>query len=79
MKYYKISEEDLLYLIESRARYDALEEGGIDTWANFREANDKYLRKQQDLYERYEDGYAFDFDTIAKLELDEYEEIKKDV
>ncbi len=33
MKYYKVSEKDLKYLIESRARLEALESGGVDNWS----------------------------------------------
>lgn len=35
MKYYKISEDDLLRLLESQAIYDALRGGGVDNWGGY--------------------------------------------
>lgn len=35
MKYYKISEDDLLRLLESQAIYDALRCGGVDNWEGY--------------------------------------------
>ena len=79
MKYYKVSEEDLVYLLESEARYNALERGGVDNWSYFWESNGEYLDSKKEEYEVYGDDKYFDFESLARLELDEYEEIKKDV
>ena len=43
MKYYKISEKYLKYLIESRARLEALESGGVDNWSWYGESYSDYL------------------------------------
>ena len=74
MKYYKISEKDLKYLIESRARLEALESGGVDNWSWYCDANSDYLADMKEEYDipMEED---LDFKDIADKEIKNFEEV----
>ena len=74
MKYYKISEEDLKYFIECRARLEALESGGVDNWSWYGDANTDYLC---DMKEEYNIPIEedLDFKDIADREIKEFEEV----
>lgn len=74
MKYYKVSEIDLKYLIESRARLEALESGGVDNWSSYCDANSDYLA---DIKEEYDIPMEedLDFKDIADREIKEFEEV----
>lgn len=73
-KYYKISEDDLKYFIECRARLEALEAGGVDNWSWYGESNHDYLK---DIAEEYKiiDRPA-SFEDVIKYEIKNFEEIK---
>lgn len=77
MKYYKISEEDLKYFIESRARLEALEAGGVDNWSWYCDSNADYLYDMKDEYGLNEDD-VLDFEDIVNYEIKNFEEIKED-
>lgn len=74
MKYYKVSEKDLKYLIESRARLEALESGGVDNWSWYCDANSDYLADMKEEYDipMEED---LDFKDIANREIKNFEEV----
>jgi len=74
MKYYKVSETDLKYLIESRARLEALEAGGVDNWSWYCDANSDYLADMKEEYDipMEED---LDFKDIADKEIKNFEEV----
>lgn len=65
VRYYKISEEDLLYLLAAAGRMEALEQGGVDNWEWESESRHNYLD---------EIGYK-DFESMAKVEITGYEQI----
>lgn len=74
MKYYKIKEEDLKYFIECRARFEALEAGGVDNWSWYCDSNADYLCDMKNIYGLNEDE-DLDFLDIVKYEIKKFEEI----
>ena len=76
MKYYKISETELKYLIKCRAELEALESGGVDNWSWYGDARTDYL---EDYFsdrdpEWFEDN-DLDFDLIVDEQINEFEEV----
>ena len=76
MKYYKISETELKYLIRCRAELEALESGGVDNWSWYGDARTDYL---EDYFsdrdpEWFEDN-DLDFDLIVDEQINEFEEV----
>lgn len=68
MKYYKISEEELIELIADSLRLTALEADGVDNW-------EWYMESRKDIMiEGY--GEDLDFEEAAMRDLKFYEEIK---
>ena len=67
-KYYKISEKELIELLASSIRMDALEYWGVDNWegygANFEETIAQYGSKCED------------FEDCAKILLSDYTEVE---
>lgn len=53
MKYYKISEEDLISLIEKAKFLDALEAGGVDNWYGYEMVEDEDKEVSEEDYEEY--------------------------
>ena len=53
MKYYKISEEDLISLIEKAKFLDALEAGGVDNWYGYEMAYNEEVEVSEEDYEDY--------------------------
>ena len=74
MKYYKVSETDLKYFIESRAKFEALESGGVDNWSWYGESYSDYLADMKKQYNipMEED---LDFKDIADREIKNFEEV----
>ena len=74
MKYYKISEHDLKYFIECRARLEALESGGVDNWSWYCDSNADYLCDMKEEYnlDKEED---LDFSDIAEYEIKNFKEV----
>ena len=67
-KYYKISEKELIELLASSIRMDALEYWGVDNWegygANFKETIAQYGSKCEDFYD------------CARILLSDYPEVE---
>lgn len=64
---YYITKERLLELLETEARYEALQSGGVDNWEWYGEANREYLRTidvPQPLYEE-----EITFERVAEEQL----------
>ena len=74
MKYYKIKEEDLKYFIECRARLEALEAGGVDTWYWYDDSYADYLEDMREEYDIPIEEYL-DFKDIADREIKNFEEV----
>ena len=76
MKYYLIEESRLKQLLESEARLDALEWGGVDNWEWYGESLSQYL----DEYCQW-NGFnraRYDFNKLAEEDLAGYMEYKKE-
>ena len=76
MKYYKISETELKYLIRCRAELEALESGGVDNWSWYSDSRADYL---EDYFsdrdpEWFEDN-DLDFDLIVDEQIVKFEEV----
>ena len=73
MKYYKISEEKLLGLLETKHEFTALSFGGVDNWDWYSESCSDYIK---DLCkETGADPDYIWFDELAFYDLKNYEEI----
>lgn len=76
MKYYLIEESRLKQLLESEARLDALEWGGVDNWEWYGESLSQYL----DEYCEWNgiNRARYDFSQLAAEDLSGYMEYKKE-
>jgi hypothetical protein len=74
MKYYKVSEKDLQYFIECRAKLEALEAGGVDNWSWYGESFENYLEDMKDEYDM-EINEDLDFLDIVHREIKKFKEI----
>lgn len=76
MKYYLIEESRLKQLLETEARLDALEWGGVDNWEWYGESLSQYL----DEYCQWNgiNRARYDFDKLAEEDLSNYMEYKKE-
>lgn len=76
MKYYLIEESRLKQLLESEARLDALEQGGVDNWEWYGESLSQYL----DEYCQWNgiNRARYDFGKLAEEDLAGYMEYKKE-
>ena len=76
MKYYLIEESRLKQLLESEARLDALEWGGVDNWEWYGESLNQYL----DEYCQWNgiNRARCDFNKMAEEDLSNYMEYKKE-
>lgn len=63
MKYYKISEEDLISLIEKAKFLDALEAGGVDNWYGYEMAYNEDVEVSEEDYE--------DYGAVLETEIDD--------
>lgn len=76
MKKYEINEDDLLYLIECRARLEALESGGVDNWSWYSDAYGDYLYDMKEQYGMDPDSEDLDFCDVAMHEIQHYKEVQ---
>lgn len=70
MKYYKISEEDLIDLLEASYLLDALTAGGVDNWEWYSDSIHEHLdmvRKETNW--NYEDFREVAIDDASSFEL----------
>lgn len=76
MKYYKISETKLKYLIKCRAELEALESGGVDNWSWYGDAKTDYLEDYfSDRDPEWFENNDLDFDLIVDEQINEFEEV----
>lgn len=78
MKIYQIKEDDLLYLIECRARLEALEEAGVDNWFYYGDAYGDYLYDMKEQYGMDPDEEDLDFSEVVAHEIKHYKEVGED-
>lgn len=73
MKYYKITEDELLNLIESDMRLCALENGGVDNWEWYGVSLENFIEYNKENYSMFEgrgiDPEDIEFKDMAKAEL----------
>lgn len=72
MKQYIIHESQLLRLLASRAKLNALEWGGVDNWSMYGYSINKYLTEWI-LENRLPIDEDYDFEDVAKSQLHNYE------
>lgn len=72
-KFYKISERDLLYLLEAYHKLSVLEWDGVDNWEWYMEGRANYLKDCGVTEEEIDND--FDFEDLAKRDLKDYEVI----
>lgn len=85
-KMYQITEERLRELLEIEARYDALENGGVDNWEQYGAALSDFIEAYcdepevrsslKDLESEGECTDDFWFEDVAELELSGYSVIE---
>ncbi len=81
-RYFKVSEGELLELLACMGKMIALENGGVDNWDWYGVSLCEALADLYDQFKREgkevpEDVSHFYFSDVAKLELENYEEIKE--
>ena len=67
-KFYKVSESDLLELLENSIRFYILQADGVDNWEWYMEGRSEFMKEvygNEDLYT----------DEAARIDLKNYEEI----
>ena len=73
MKYYKITEDELLNFIESSMRLCALQSGGVDNWEWYGVSLDNFIEYNKENYSIFKgrgiDPEDIDFSDLAKAEL----------
>lgn len=73
MKYYKITEDELLNFIESDMRLCALVNGGVDNWEWYGISLDNFVEYNKENYSMFKDcgidPEDIDFSDMAKAEL----------
>ena len=75
MKYYKITEDELLNFIESNMRLCALVNGGVDNWVMYGVSLDNFIEYNKENYSMFKgrgiDPEDIDFSDMAKAELED--------
>lgn len=73
MKYYKITEDELLFFIESGMRLCALENGGVDNWEWYGVSLGDFIEYNKENYSMFKgrgiDPEDIDFSDMARAEL----------
>ena len=76
MKYRKISETELKYLIRCRAELEALEAGGVDNWPWYSDSRTDYLEDYfSDRDPEWFENNDLDFDLIVDEQIAKFEEV----
>lgn len=73
-RYFKVSERDLKYFIDCRARLEALEAGGVDNWSGYCDSCEKYLHDMKLQYGMDLENYLF-FCDIVEHEIKKFKEV----
>lgn len=75
MKYYKITEDELLDFIEANMRLCALQSGGVDNWEWYGVSLDNFIEYNKENYSMFKgrgiDPEDIDFNDMAKAELED--------
>lgn len=73
---YIISKERLLELLKAENELNVLEGDGVDNWTWYMEGRRQYLKEGAEMYGvNIDDNEDFDFEDLAELDLQDFEEI----
>lgn len=73
---YIVSKERLLELLKAENELNVLEGDGVDNWTWYMEGRRQYLKEGAEMYGvNIDDNEDFDFDDLAELALQDFEEI----
>lgn len=73
---YIISKERLLELLKAESELNVLEGDGVDNWSWYMEGRRQYLEEGAEMYGvNIDENEDFDFDDLAELALQDFEEI----
>ena len=72
---YIVSKERLLELLKAENELNVLEGDGVDNWTWYMEGRRQYLKEGAELYGvNIDDNEDFDFEDLAELALQDFEE-----
>ena len=73
---YIISKERLLELLKAESELNVLERDGVDNWTWYMEGQRQYLKEGAEIYGvNIDENEDFDFEDLAELALQDFEEI----
>ena len=73
---YIVSKERLLKLLKAENELNVLEGDGVDNWTWYMEGRRQYLKEGAEMYGiNIDDNEDFDFEDLAELNLQNFEEI----
>lgn len=73
---YIVSKERLLELLKAEDKLNVLEGDGVDNWTWYMEGRRQYLKEGAEMYGiNIDDNEDFDFEDLAELALQDFEEI----
>ena len=76
MMKYIVSKERLLELLKAENELNVLEGDGVDNWTWYMEGRRQYLKEGAEMYGvNIDDNEDFDFEDLAELDLQNFEEI----
>ena len=75
MKYYQISENDLLALLTIRNEYQCLEAEGVDNWEWYMENKKQFISEALNTPIEKVEEEDLDFSDVAEAELKSFKEI----
>ena len=72
---YIVSKERLLELLKAEDKLNVLEGDGVDNWTWYMEGRRQYLKEGAEIYGvNIDDNEDFDFEDLAELALQDFEE-----
>ena len=72
---YIVSKERLLELLKAEDKLNVLEGDGVDNWTWYMEGRRQYLKEGAEIYGvNIDDNEDFDFENLAELALQDFEE-----
>ncbi len=75
MKYYQISENDLLALLTIRNKYQCLDAEGVDNWEWYMENKNQFISEALNIPIEKVEEEDLDFSDVAEAELKSFKEI----
>lgn len=75
MKYYQISENDLLALLTIRNEYQCLDAEGVDNWEWYMENKNQFISEALNIPIEKVEEEDLDFSDVAEVELKSFKEI----